>query len=83
MNIVMWIVFGAIVGWLSALFTHTDGTLHGYRNVLIGSVVAVVTGWLMLRIFDQPLQNFDIASLLSAIFAATAVLWAREKISSL
>lgn len=82
MNIALWILFGAIIGWLSAIFTNCNGTGRGHLNVLIGIVGALVGGLLANIICQESILNFNIYSLLSAALAAIIALWLREMQSS-
>jgi len=78
MNLILWIIFGAIVGWLSAIFTGTNGTMHGHHSVLVGIVATVISGLIINFVFHESLSTLNVYSLLSAVFVASVVLWLWE-----
>ena len=47
MGIILWIVFGGLVGWVASMIMKTDGEQGIVLNVIVGIVGAVIRGWLM------------------------------------
>ena len=47
MGIILWIIFGAIVGWIASMIVKTDAKQGFLGDVLLGVVGAVVGGFLM------------------------------------
>lgn len=46
MNIILWIVFGGIAGWVATLFTGNDADLGIVGNVVVGIIGAFIGGWI-------------------------------------
>ena len=47
MGVILWIIFGALVGWVASLIMKTDAEQGAVLNIVIGVVGAVIGGWLM------------------------------------
>jgi len=47
MEIILWIIFGGLVGWVASLIMETDGEQGLALNVVVGVIGAVIGGWLM------------------------------------
>jgi len=47
MGIILWIVFGALVGWIASIIMKTDSQQGTILNIVVGIVGAVVGGWVM------------------------------------
>lgn len=75
MGIVLWIVFGALAGWLASMIVGTDARQGAFMNILLGIAGAVVGG-LIFNFFGQSgVTGFNIYSLIVAIIGAVAVTW--------
>jgi len=72
MGILLWIVFGAIAGWIASLITksHTGIIL----DIVIGIVGAIIGGWVMNALGNTGTTGFNIYSLLVAILGAVILL---------
>lgn len=46
MNILLWILFGGIAGWLASVIVGQDAGLGIIGNVVVGIVGAFVGGWI-------------------------------------
>ena len=47
MGIILWIIFGALVGWLASLIMGTDAQQGALANIIVGIIGAVIGGWVM------------------------------------
>lgn len=75
MGIVLWIVFGALAGWIASLIMGTDSRQGAMLNIALG-VVGALVGGLIFNFFGQAgVTGFNIYSLLVAIVGAVAVTW--------
>ncbi|MDD5084313.1 MAG: GlsB/YeaQ/YmgE family stress response membrane protein [Candidatus Moranbacteria bacterium] len=72
MGIILWIVFGAIVGWIaSAVMGTREGLLV---DIIFGIVGAVLGGWLMSSLGQGGITGFNLYSFLVAILGAIIVI---------
>jgi uncharacterized membrane protein YeaQ/YmgE (transglycosylase-associated protein family) len=75
MNILLWIVFGAIAGWLASLVMGTDAKQGFMADVLMGIIGAVFGGFLM-SVFGAPgVTGFNLYSILVAVIGAMVVIY--------
>jgi len=74
MDILLWIVFGAAVGWVASLLMRTDGQQGIVLNVIVGIVGAVIGGWIMNAVGQSGIVGFSVYSFLVALLGAVALL---------
>ena len=70
MGIILWIIFGALVGWIASLIMKTDQEQGAMLNIIIGIVGAVVGGWLMSFFGETGISGFNLYSFLVALLGA-------------
>lgn len=74
MNIIVWIVFGAIVGWIADLLTKGN---HGLlEDIILGIVGAFVGGFIMNLLGESGVTGFNIYSFVVAIIGAVILITA-------
>lgn len=75
MNIIMWILFGALVGWIASLIMKTDEEQGAVGNIIVG-IVGAFLGGAIARIFGgSGVSGFNLGSLLVAILGAVILLF--------
>lgn len=74
MGIILWIVFGGIVGWIASLIMKTDAQQGLLLNVVIGIVGAVLGGWFMSMIGESGVGGFNVYSFLVALLGACVLI---------
>ncbi len=76
MNIIAWIVFGAIAGWIASLIMGTNDRQGCLLNVIVGIVGALIGGLIMQFLTGTPFDfRFNLPSLLVAIGGAVVLLF--------
>ncbi len=77
MGILLWIVFGAIAGWIASVIMKSEGGL--LMDIILGIVGAVVGGFLM-NMFGQPsVTGFNIYSIFVAVLGSVILIWVGRK----
>jgi uncharacterized membrane protein YeaQ/YmgE (transglycosylase-associated protein family) len=72
MGIILWILFGALVGWIASAIM---GTGYGVIvDIVIGIVGATVGGWLMSFFGSSGVTGFNFYSFLVAILGAVVLI---------
>ncbi|MDB5164173.1 MAG: Transglycosylase-associated protein [Candidatus Saccharibacteria bacterium] len=74
MNIILWIVFGAIVGWIASLIMNTNQEMGAMANITVG-IVGAFLGGIISRLFGGPtVTGFNLGSFIIAIIGAIVLL---------
>jgi len=74
MGIIIWIVFGALVGWVASMFMGTNGQQGLILNIVVGVVGAMIGGWVMSLFSNVGVVGFNIRSFLVALLGACILL---------
>lgn len=74
MGILLWIIFGALVGWIASLVMKTDAEQGVVLNIVVGIVGALIGGFLMNFFGQTGITGFNLYSLLVAIIGAIVLL---------
>jgi uncharacterized membrane protein YeaQ/YmgE (transglycosylase-associated protein family) len=74
MGIILWIIFGGLVGWIASLIMSTDSQQGLVLNVIIGIVGAMIGGWLMTFMGEGGVSGFNVYSFAVAIVGAVVLI---------
>ena len=74
MGIILWIVFGAIVGWLASLSMNTDNQQGPLLNIVVGIIGAFIGGFIMNTFGQAGVNGFNLYSLIVAIGGAIVLI---------
>lgn len=74
MGIILWIIFGALVGWVASLIMKTDPEQGALLNIAVGIIGAVIGGWLMTFFGEQPVTGFNLYSFVVAVIGAVVLI---------
>lgn len=75
MGIILWIVFGALVGWIASIIMRADAEMGALANIGVGIVGALIGGWVMALLGYPGITGFNLYSLLVAILGAVLLIW--------
>jgi uncharacterized membrane protein YeaQ/YmgE (transglycosylase-associated protein family) len=75
MNIILWIIFGALAGWLASIIMKTNAQMGALANIIVGIVGALIGGFIMDALGTQGITGFNLPSLLVAIGGAIVLLF--------
>lgn len=70
MGIILWIIFGGLVGWIASMIMKTNAQQGLIINVLVGIVGAIIGGWLMSFFGKSGVGDFNLYSFLVALLGA-------------
>ena len=74
-GIILWIIIGALAGWIGSKIMGTDRAQGGFANIVIGVIGAVVGGFLTRALMgDNAGNNGLIASFFVALLGACVVI---------
>ena len=74
MGIILWIIFGAIAGWIASLIMKTDAQQGAFLNIVVGIIGAVIGGWIMNFFGQSGTTGFNIYSLIVAVIGACVLI---------
>ncbi len=74
MSILLWIVFGGIVGWIASIIMKTDGQQGIILNIIVGIVGAALGGWIMSQIGESAVSGFNLYSFLVALLGSVVLI---------
>jgi uncharacterized membrane protein YeaQ/YmgE (transglycosylase-associated protein family) len=69
MGIILWIIFGALAGWIASKIMKRDESMGAIANIIVGIIGAALGGWIASGLFGEGITGFNIWSLLIAIRA--------------
>ena len=74
MGILLWIVFGALVGWIASLIMKTDAQQGTLLNIIVGIIGSVLGSWIMNSIGESGTTGFNLYSFAVAIIGAVILI---------
>jgi uncharacterized membrane protein YeaQ/YmgE (transglycosylase-associated protein family) len=75
-NIILWILLGALIGWVTSLLVKRDVQMATLANIIIGVAGAVIGGFLMDFSGAPSINGLDFSSLFVAIIGSLLLLFA-------
>lgn len=74
MFILLWIVFGALVGWVASILMGRNNKMGLVANIIVGLVGSALGSWIAQLLGLGSLQKFTIAGFGFAILGAVVLL---------
>lgn len=74
MEIIIWLIFGALVGWVASIIMKTDNQQGLILNIIVGIVGAFLGGWIMNMFGAQDVTGFNFYSFIVALIGAIVLL---------
>jgi len=77
MNFIIWLVVGALVGWLASIVMKTNAQQGWLLNIIVGIVGALLAGWFLAPLFGTGTINqgdFSLSALLVSFLGAVVLL---------
>ncbi|HOF87631.1 MAG TPA: GlsB/YeaQ/YmgE family stress response membrane protein [Armatimonadota bacterium] len=74
MNILLWIIFGALAGWIASVIMGTNRRQGLLGDILIGIVGALLGGWIASALLGVGITGFNLVSLLIAVGGAVLLI---------
>lgn len=76
MNFLVWIIFGALAGWIASIVMGRNKQMGAIANIVVGILGAFLGSWIMQQFFGAPgVTGFDLPSILTAIVGAVVLLF--------
>jgi uncharacterized membrane protein YeaQ/YmgE (transglycosylase-associated protein family) len=81
MNILLWLVLGAIAGWIASLLMGTNERQGTVMDIIMGVVGALLGGFLFSLLGMSGVTGFDMYSLFVAVIGAVVLTWVSRQIA--
>jgi uncharacterized membrane protein YeaQ/YmgE (transglycosylase-associated protein family) len=75
MNILAWIILGALAGWIASIIMGKNSQMGALANIIVGIIGAFLGGWLMSLFGVQGVTGFNFPSFLVALVGAVVLLF--------
>ncbi|PIY79504.1 MAG: GlsB/YeaQ/YmgE family stress response membrane protein [Candidatus Pacebacteria bacterium CG_4_10_14_0_8_um_filter_43_12] len=75
MGIILWIIFGAIAGWIASVVMKTDSSQGTMMDIIMGAIGAIVGGFFMGLVGQSGVTGFNLYSLVVAVIGAVVVIY--------
>jgi uncharacterized membrane protein YeaQ/YmgE (transglycosylase-associated protein family) len=75
MGIILWIIFGALAGWIASIIMKTDSGQGTISDIIMGIIGAVVGGFVMNLFGQSGVTGFNLYSLAVAVIGASIVIY--------
>jgi uncharacterized membrane protein YeaQ/YmgE (transglycosylase-associated protein family) len=73
-NIIIWIIFGALAGWIASIIMKTNAEQGAIGNIIVGILGAILGGFLVEALTSYDVSGFNLGSLIVAIIGAVILL---------
>lgn len=74
MYILLWLLFGAVIGWLASIFMNTNRSMGLIANIIIGLIGSALGMWLMDIFGFGRVDTFSIAGVLVSVGGAALLI---------
>ncbi len=75
MGILLWIVFGGLVGWIASMIMSTNNQQGLFLNIIVGIIGALLGGWIMSYFGKTDITGFNLYSFAVAILGACLLIF--------
>jgi uncharacterized membrane protein YeaQ/YmgE (transglycosylase-associated protein family) len=75
MNWIVWIIFGALAGWIASMIMGANARMGALANIVVGIVGAIIGGLIMNAFGAQGVTGFNLPSMIVAILGAVVLLF--------
>lgn len=74
LNIIAWIVFGALAGWIASIIMKTNAEQGALGNIITGVLGAFIGGFIVQSLTGNDVSGFNLGSLIVAILGAVILI---------
>jgi uncharacterized membrane protein YeaQ/YmgE (transglycosylase-associated protein family) len=75
MGIILYIIFGALVGWIASIIMGRNAEQGAIGNIVVGILGAFIGGWIMQAVGSTGVNGFNLRSFLVALLGAVLLLF--------
>ncbi|MBP8252940.1 MAG: GlsB/YeaQ/YmgE family stress response membrane protein [Herpetosiphon sp.] len=71
-NLILWLLFGALIGWVASKIMNTDAQQGALLNIIVGIIGAFIGGFILNR--NVSANVFSLPSILTSLLGAVILL---------
>jgi uncharacterized membrane protein YeaQ/YmgE (transglycosylase-associated protein family) len=75
MGIILWIIFGALAGWIASIIMKTNYRQGTMMDIIMGILGSMVGGFLMGLLGKSGVNGFNLYSFVVAVIGAVVVIY--------
>lgn len=75
MNFFVWIIFGALAGWIASIVMRKNKKMGAIANIIVGVIGAFIGGFIMSLFGAEGVTGFNFYSFFVAIVGAVVLLF--------
>jgi len=75
MNILLWLIFGAFVGWIASILTHANKRMGLLSNIIIGLIGSFLGGWIASLLGFGTFTSFSVNGMLISVGGAVLLIF--------
>ena len=75
LNIILWILFGALAGWIASMIMGRNASMGALANIIVGIIGAFLGGIIMNALGFGGTTGFNLYSLVVAVLGAIILLF--------
>ncbi|MCR4329656.1 MAG: GlsB/YeaQ/YmgE family stress response membrane protein [Candidatus Roizmanbacteria bacterium] len=75
MGILLWIIFGALAGWIASIIMKTNSGQGTVSDIIMGIIGSVVGGFIMNLFGQSGVTGFNLYSFIVAVIGAVVVIY--------
>lgn len=82
MNLLLLLIFGALVGWIASLVMGSSQRQGLIMDIVLGIVGSVVGGWIMSLFGEAGVTGFDLYSVIVGVIGAVILIYVGRMVTS-
>lgn len=82
MDILLWLVFGGLAGWLASIIMGANAHMGIVMNIIVGIVGAMIGGFIASVTGIGSMSGFNITSFILAVLGAVILLWLIQMVTN-
>lgn len=79
MYIILWLLFGAVVGWLAGVIMGDQKSM--VMNIIVGILGSLLGSWIASALFNKSISDFSIEGLLFSVIGAAILIFIKRAIT--
>ena len=79
MYILLWLLFGAVVGWLAGIVMNDKKSM--VMNIILGILGSLLGSWIASTLFNRNFSDFSLEGLLFSVLGAAILIFLKRMIT--